>query len=124
MRPNCQIGDRVRRHERDRRGDRRELRAAPDLERRQDAVHLAADGRARHDDEAILTLAVGDEIDVAGLVGHRDEAVLRIVGVDALGLAEDQQRELVVPGDLGAIGVDRVLVAERRPQREVDALDP
>ena len=66
--------------------------AAPDLQRGEDAVHLAADGRARHDDQPVLAVPVGDEIDVAGLVGHRDQAVLGEVGVEALGLAEDEAR--------------------------------
>jgi hypothetical protein len=61
---------------------------------------------------------------VAGLVRHRDFAELGKRRVDPFGLAEQQTRCRLVPGDFGAVGVDRVLLAERRPQREVRALDP
>ena len=79
------------RQERDRRRDRRQQRAASGEQRRDDAVHFAGDGRARHRDQAMLAVAVGDEIDVAGLVRHRDLAELGIGRIQPLAFAEHQR---------------------------------
>ena len=110
--PERRIRHRAQRHEGDRRRDRRELRAATGEQRRENAVHLAGDGRPRHRDQAILAVPVGDEIDVAGLVRHRHRSVLREIGIEPFGFPEDQARMRVVPDDVGAIGIDRVALAE------------
>src|SRR5262249_22380184 len=93
------------RHQRDRRRHPRELGAAARLQRGEDAVHLAVDRHPRQDDQAVLTLRVGDEIDVARLVGHRYFAMVSELGVDPVRLAEDKDRTAFVPGDVGAIGI-------------------
>ena len=41
-------------------------------------------------DQAVLAVRIGDEINVPRLVGHRDVAVMRELGVEPLRLAEDQ----------------------------------
>src|SRR5215475_2192323 len=101
-----------------------QLRAAPDLQRSKDAIHLPRNGGSRHNNEAILALAVDDQIDVPGLIGHRDGADVAKLHVDALGFAEHQARALIIPCDLGAIGVDGIAVTERRAQRQVSPLNP
>ena len=66
------------------------MRAAPGLQRGQYAVHLAVDGRTRHDDQPVLPLNVCDQIDVAGLMRHRHQALLGERGIEALGLVADR----------------------------------
>ena len=107
MWPNSASRERLLGHVGDRRRDRHQHRPAPQ-QRRHDPEHLAADERARDDDQAVLPLPVGDEVDVARLVGHRDQALLGELGIDPLGLAEDQARLRLVPAQLGAVGVDGV----------------
>src|SRR5215468_808417 len=50
------------------------------------------DGRPRHDDQPVLALPVGHQIDVARLIGHRHRTGLGEGSVDALGFAKDQAR--------------------------------
>src|SRR5262245_5896955 len=112
------------RNERDRRRDRRELRATASLQRGENAVHLPGPGRAGEDDQAVLAVGIDEEIDVARLVGHRDIALMRELGVETLRLAEDQARALLVPNDLGLVGIDRILVTEGWAYRHVATFDP
>jgi hypothetical protein len=73
----------------------------------------------------MLSVAVGDEVDVARLVRDRDFTELGEGGIQPLALAEREAGGRSVPGDLGTISIDRVLAAaEGRPQRDVIALDP
>src|SRR5262249_34496645 len=74
----------ARRNERDRRGDRRELRATASQQRGEDAVHLAGAGWPGEDDQAVLAVRIDEEINVARLVGHRDIALMRELGVEPL----------------------------------------
>src|SRR5262245_11337300 len=78
--------------ERDRCRDRRKLRATAGQQRGEDAVHPSGSGRGRagEDDQAVLAVRIDEQIDVARLVGHRDIAVMRELGVEPLRLTEDQ----------------------------------
>ena len=104
--------DIAQRQQRDGGRDGRQQRAAAGEQRRDDAVHLAGDGRARHRDQAVLAVAVGDQVDETGLVGHGDLAELRERRIQPRALAKHQGRGRIVPDDVGAVGVDRLLVAE------------
>ena len=59
-----------------------------------------------------------------GLVRHRHFAELGEGRVLPFALVKHQRRRRIVPGDLGAVGEDRVLVAERRTHRDIGPLDP
>ena len=80
--------------------------------------------RARDDDQPVLAVTIGDQIDVAGLVRHGDRTELSEGLVGALGLAEGEDRGGLVPAYLCAVGIDGVGVAERGAEGEVGAFDP
>src|SRR3954468_17994613 len=87
---------------------------APGLQRGHDAEHLAVDGRTRDQHQAKLPVPVRDQVDVAGLVGYGDQTLLRELGVQPLGLPEDQARCAGIPADFRPVSIDGARVAKGR----------
>ncbi len=114
----------IERRKSDRRGHRCQLRSASRQQRGKDAVHGALAGRPRQNSEALLPMPIGYEINVSGLVRHRDHAVLGEGTIDTLGFAKCQTRLSIIPADVGPIGRNRRALAEGWDQRQVGSLQP